>query len=165
MWELTWLLRNIRVHIKNIPLSFLFEKKALYPKGISNRKLIKICKLILQERYRLIVDCIKIKTKIVTCENSLIDTGWIRTMEFYSTIWKAAIPQFERQRSYRLDHFRLQILKVKTLLSIYQFFTSSYLIQEYLNISLVWRERMDNVFKVGGKSWSTFLSNSLLYKT
>ena len=51
-------------------------------------------------------------------------------------------------------------MKVKTLLSIYDFFTCLPLIQVYLNISLVWRERIDNVFKGGDKSWSTFLSNN-----
>ena len=64
-----------------------------------------------------------------------------------------------RQRPYPLDHFRLQILKVQILLSIQDFFTSSPLFQVYLNISLVWRERIENVFNWGGKSWSTFLSN------
>ena len=47
-------------------------------------------------------------------------------------------------------------MKVKTLFSIYDFFTCLPLIQVYLNISLVWRERIDDVFKGGGKSWSTF---------
>ena len=63
---------------KDIPLSFLFEKKTpLYSKGFPNRKIIKICKITLQKRYRLVVHGIKIQKKIITCENFLIGTGWL----------------------------------------------------------------------------------------
>ena len=38
-------------------------------------------------------------------------------------------------------------MKVKTLLSLYDFFTCLPVLQVYLNISLVWRECIDNVLK------------------